>query len=58
MRLSELYTIMVNKVTFVGFGGGDRPNRPALDPFLCHTKLFFVYHLQLENQQLFKYQKN
>jgi len=25
--LSELYKIMVKKVTFVGFRGGDRPNR-------------------------------
>jgi len=28
MLLSELYEIMVNKVTFVGFKGGDRPNHP------------------------------
>jgi len=29
MLFSELYKIMVNKVTFVGFsGGGNRPNRP------------------------------
>jgi len=31
MLFSELYKIMVNKVTFVGFMGGDRPNHP-LDP--------------------------
>jgi len=24
---SELYEIMVNKVTFIGFRGGDRPHR-------------------------------
>ena len=29
---SVLYQIMVNKVTFVGFMGGDRPIRPPLDP--------------------------
>jgi len=28
MLFSELYKIVVNKVTFVGFKGGDRPNRP------------------------------
>jgi len=32
MVLSELYNIMVKNVTFVGFKGGDRPNRPPLDP--------------------------
>jgi len=26
--VSELYQIMVKKVTFVGFRGGNRPNRP------------------------------
>jgi len=31
MMFFDLYKIMVNKVTFVGFRGGDRPNRP-LDP--------------------------
>ena len=29
MLFSELCKIMVNKVTFVGFTGGDRPNRPS-----------------------------
>jgi len=28
MLVFKLYKIMVNKVTFVGFRGGDRPNRP------------------------------
>jgi len=28
MLFSELFKIMVKKVTFVGFRGGDRPNRP------------------------------
>jgi len=28
MLFSQLYKIMVNEVTFVGFRGGDRPNRP------------------------------
>jgi len=28
MLFSELYKIMVKKVTFVGFRVGDRPNRP------------------------------
>jgi len=38
MLFSELYKkIMVNKVTFLGFRGGYRPNRPALDPPLHHT---------------------
>ena len=32
MLFSELYKIMVNKVTFVGFRGGDRHNPPSLDP--------------------------
>ena len=27
MLFSELYKIMVKRVTFVGFRGGDRPNR-------------------------------
>jgi len=29
---------MVNKVTFVGFKGGDRPNHPPLDPPLRQSK--------------------
>jgi len=32
MLFSELFKIMVKKVTFVGFRGGDRPNRTSLDP--------------------------
>jgi len=33
MLFSELYKLMVNKVTFVGFGGHDRPNRsPCFAP--------------------------
>jgi len=32
MLFSDLYKIMVNKVTIVGIKGGDRPHRPALDP--------------------------
>ena len=34
MLFSELFKLMVNKVTFIGFrGGGDRPNRaPGSDP--------------------------
>jgi len=28
MFSSELYKIMVNKITFIGFKGGDRSNRP------------------------------
>jgi len=31
MLFSELYKIMVNKVTLIAIMGGDRPNRP-LDP--------------------------
>ena len=31
MLFSELYKIMVKKVTFVGIRGGDRPNRPPQD---------------------------
>jgi len=34
MLFSELYKIMVNKVTFVSFKGGDRPNSPPLNPTL------------------------
>jgi len=34
MLFSELYNIMVNKVTFVGFRGDDRPSRLPLDPLL------------------------
>jgi len=30
MLFSELYKIRVKKVTFIGFRGGDRPNRPSL----------------------------
>jgi len=29
---SELFKIMMNKVTFVGFTGSDHPNRTTLDP--------------------------
>jgi len=32
MLVSELYKIMVNKVTFVGFRGGDRPPPPGSAP--------------------------
>jgi len=31
MLYSELYEIMVNKVTFIGFRGPNRPNRDLLD---------------------------
>jgi len=31
-RFTELHKIMVNKITFVGFRGSDRPNRSPLDP--------------------------
>ena len=31
MLFYELYKIMMNIVTFVGFSGGDRPNGPPLD---------------------------
>ena len=34
MLFSELYKIFVKKVTFVGFRGGDRPNRPP--PWIRH----------------------
>jgi len=34
MLFSELYKIFVKKVTFVGFRGGDRPNRPP-PGFIC-----------------------
>ena len=37
LLFSELYKIMVKRVTFVGFRGGDPPNRPPpLDPPLIH----------------------
>ena len=29
---TNLYKIMVKKVTFIDFTGGDRPNRPSLYP--------------------------
>jgi len=32
MLFSELYKITANEVTFVGFRGGERPNRPYVDP--------------------------
>jgi len=38
MLFSELYKIMVKKVTFVGFRGGDRPNRLSLDPPLVQVR--------------------
>jgi len=38
MLFLKLYKIMVNKVTFVGFKGGDRPNHPPLDPPLRQSK--------------------
>jgi len=41
MLFSELYKIMMNKVTFVGFRGGDRPNLPP----------WFKYCLQEHNQE-------
>jgi len=35
MLFSELFKIMVNEITSVGFKGGDGPNRPPpLDPLL------------------------
>jgi len=37
MLLSELYKIMANKVTFLDFRGGDRPNHPPLDSPLSVT---------------------
>jgi len=36
MLFSELYKIMVNKVTFLGFRGGYRRNRPPISA-LNHT---------------------
>jgi len=39
MLFSELYEIMANKVNFVGFKGGDRPNRTLLDPPLPGTHI-------------------
>jgi len=38
MMFFGLYKIMVNKVTFVGFRGGDRPNRP---PGSAHALQYF-----------------
>ena len=39
MLFFELYNLMVNTVTYIGFrGGGDRPNRLPLDPPLSHYK--------------------
>jgi len=32
MLFYELYKIMENKLTFVGFKAGDRPNRPLWTP--------------------------
>jgi len=40
MLFSELYKIKVNKVTFVGFRGGDRPNRLLPGSDLTHTEEF------------------
>jgi len=34
MLFSELYKIMVNEATFVGFKGGDRPKAPLDPPWL------------------------
>jgi len=39
MLFSDLHKIMANKTTFVGFKGGDRPNRP-LDPPQLQTECF------------------
>jgi len=38
---------MVNKVTFVGFKGGDRLNRPPLDPPLLRN-LCRDFHLHFQ----------
>jgi len=37
MLFFEMYKTMVNKVTFVGFRGGDRPNRPPPGSALVTT---------------------
>jgi len=37
MLFSELYKIMVKKVTFVGFRGGGHPNYLPLDPPLVQV---------------------
>jgi len=37
MLFSELYKIMFNEFTFVGFRGGDRPNCPLLNLILPLT---------------------
>jgi len=42
MLFSELYKITASEVTFVGFRGGERPNRPYVDP-----PLPLQLHLQL-----------
>jgi len=40
MLFSELYKIIVNKVTFVGFRGeSDRPNTPWIRPWLIRNEL-------------------
>jgi len=39
MLFSELHKIVVNEVTFAGFRGGDRPNRPpGSDPVVVRDK--------------------
>jgi len=46
MLFSELYKIMVKKVAFVGFRGGDRPNRPPwIHPCMRCSSLILGYRV-------------
>jgi len=42
MLFSQLYKIMVKKVTLVGFRENDRPNRTPLNPPLSHVCVTFI----------------
>jgi len=37
-RFQNCIQILVNKVTFVGFGGGNHPNLPSFDPPLVYAE--------------------
>jgi len=60
MQFSELYKIMVNEVTFVGFRGGVRPNPSPLDPTLSPTRpvltfsQFTVWETTLGQRYIYK----
>jgi len=58
MLFSELYKITVNEVTFVGFRGGDRPNRPpGSAPVTTRHEIRFPCDSFNEGEHLFQFSR-